>query len=92
MIKNAKIFHIGLVFITENIISKAMIKKKAKVGSPLRAPFSNLKYDVVLPSLITQDYRLVNNILIQSMKLLPKPIFFLKQAAKIHDQGSRKLF
>ena len=49
MIKNVKIFHIGMVFITESIISKAMIKKKAKAGSPLRAPFSNLKYDVVLP-------------------------------------------
>ena len=49
MIKNVKIFHIGLVFITESIISKAMVMKKAKARSPLRAPFSSLKYDVELP-------------------------------------------
>ena len=84
MIENVKTFSFGLLFIIAKIISKAMINNQAEIGPTWRAPLSKLKYDVVLPPLITQDSWLVNNILIQSIKWLPK-LTLLKPPGKIHD-------
>ena len=53
-------FIFGLLFIIVKIISKAMINKYGEIGSPWHAPFSNSKYDAVLPPSTTQDSWLVN--------------------------------
>ena len=50
--------------------SKAIIKKYTDIGSPL-----NVNYWVAKPPFITQDCWSSNNILIQLIKLLPKPNF-----------------
>ena len=57
------------LFIKTKRTSKAKVEKKTDTGSPLRAPFSKLKYGVVLPTLLTQDCGLFSSNLIQLIKL-----------------------
>ena len=46
---------LGLFLTNIENISKTSINKYADIGSPCRAPLSNLKYFVVFPPLMMQD-------------------------------------
>lgn len=65
--------HIRIFFdlfdlITANTTSKTEMKKEANIGSPCLIPLFNLKYVVVFPSLIIQDF-------IHFIKFFPNPGF-----------------
>ena len=70
MIEKVKTFYIWIALNHWKTISEEMINKIVEIGSSWTTPLSNLKYDVVLSSLMTHDSWLVNNVLIQSMKIL----------------------
>ena len=75
----------------ENKISKTRVKGLAEIGLLSRAPFSNLKYDVVVPALIFRTADFSRQLQIHSRKLEPKLNFF-KTAIKSNDLISQKLF
>ena len=55
MFKDYKPLTLGLFLTNIKNISKTSINKYADIGSPCRAPLSNLKY-FVFPPLMMQDY------------------------------------
>ena len=55
------------------------MNRYAEIGSPWRAPFFRLKYFVVKQLFSTSDSCFYHNILIQSIKILPKFNFFLRK-------------
>ena len=65
----------GFALTKEKIIFKAKIKRYVKIGSPCLVPYSNLKYGVVLPPLITHNFGFFIKICIHFQKLLPNPNF-----------------
>ena len=84
MTKNCRPSMSGFALIKEKTTSKAKIKRYVEIGSPCLVPYSNLKYGIVLPPLITQDLGLFIKICIYFRKSLPNPNFF-----KIHIKKER---
>ena len=75
VLKHFDTFDILLFFINIKSISKQSIKRCNDTGSPCHAPFSSLKYFVVIPPFITQDSWSFKNIFMQSIKVLLNPNF-----------------
>ena len=71
MFKIIQTFDLRVMFNIYETISKTDINKYAEIGSPSRAPFSNLKYFVVFPPLMIQDSWLFKVVLIQVTKSVP---------------------
>ena len=81
---------ISLLFLTiVKSISRHNINKQADTGSPCQAPSSSLKHFVVTPPFITHDSCSFKNILIQSMKLVPKPNFYNAVIKKLWPKESK---
>ena len=76
MFKIIQTFDLRVMFNIFETISKTDIKKYAEIGSPSRAPLSNLKYFVVFPPLMIQDSWLFKVVLIQVTKSVPNSNFW----------------
>ena len=76
---NAQIFPYllfrGVFLVRRNKISNVSIKRYAEIGSPWRAPYSKLKYWVVVPPFITHESWSFNKISVHVINFLPNPKF-----------------